>query len=161
MITKERLKELIEQKAIIWYIVKLPIIAGYMWSNKIEKLTLDNAWLKIENGKLFITYPQCYIPIADLKDLFEIKEDAEWELEFGDIKRVETLKLPTWEEIHYKLDLDFIDKNKNKLVFRVRENFIDIINNKKKRIYGYDNVTKENYIEACGLCKKLFLGEKE
>ena len=155
MITKERLEELIKEKATIFVITRQTFIAGVSNFIGIEKQKLSK-----ENniGKDNTLYWRD-MGIAELEYLFETKEKAEFALKYKRIPRTEYLDLPDWEEIHYKLDLDFIDKNKNKLVFRVRENFIDIINDKKKRIYGYDNATKENYISACLLCKKLFLGE--
>ena len=112
----------------------------------------------------------CCVYAWKLQELFETKEEAEWELKFGNITRTERLKLPKWEEAQDK-DFHFC------YLYQVEHFcfYIDIYNfTQEFRIrcshgihlddYVFDKTfdlrDKENYIEACKLCKKLFLGEK-
>lgn len=99
--------------------------------------------------------------------------DKEFELEFGDIQRTERLRLPTWEEFlkfSPKIDSNclskdfiiifdkyctayFLSKLNNRITLQEEdEGFIDP--------YKDWELTKENYIEACKLCKRLFLKEE-
>lgn len=102
-----------------------------------------------------------------LKDIFENKEDAEFAIKYQNITRTETLSLPTWEEIY---------ETANKEFYNLRDNmYFEIIG---RRYPSYDErtirlvkcytkilfekpLTKENYLKACELCRKLFLGEEE
>lgn len=155
MITKERLKELIKQGATIYQIRDNMIVDYQLCSyNYLE----DND-LIYEN----VMTNYCRRWIGKLDDLFETEEDAEWELEFGNITRTETLKLPSWKEFELLgHNADFIGKDNTPYYFRFNYNkseiyIVNMINGKE--IY-YARPTKENYIEACKLCKKLFLGEE-
>lgn len=110
-----------------------------------------------------------------LDNLFETKEDAEWELEFSNITRTETLSLPTWEEFcgcKCSNEFTFFANGFEYNLFATVRNkecgepdtLIIGINNLKMAC-GYDEIfekplTKETYIEACKLAKKLFLGEE-
>lgn len=169
MITKKRLEELIEQGATIYYIKIETFVAGYSNFISIKEIELyspiqckilekyynneDYLIVKYGNGTdYFLPY-----------NLFETKEEAEWELEFGNITRTETLRLPRWEEFELLgHDVDFIGEDKTPYYFRLNYNKSEIyITNftNGKAIYCA-KATKENYIEACKLCKKLFLGEE-
>ena len=140
MITKERLKELIEQKATIYQIIREPL--------KIEKILLG------------------YDEIGTTsEDLYETKEEAEECLEFGNIVREERLELPSWEEF---LKLPLWD-DKNNVEFKTNKgNTISIFKTEQNEIIVLKDIktlfekplTKENYLEACELCRKLFLGEE-
>lgn len=78
-------------------------------------------------------------------------------------KQTETLSLPSWEEIKKKF------KNNHKFGGHLIVEFDDIqlmifIDNYSKKFIELTNqhrkpLTKDNYIEACKLAKKLFLGE--
>lgn len=152
MITEERLRELIEQGATI-----------YKFSGEIFIEVPSGLYSQEINDRL------CCQPDYNL--LFETKEEAEWQLEFGNITRTETLKLPTWEEAQKKLEVEICAPKGRKYLLQTkiitgysceRENpyiiRIDRIGYADSQIdFEY---TKENYIEACRLAKKLFLGEE-
>ena len=103
---------------------------------------------------------------------FDTKEEAEWQIEFGNITRTETLELPTWEDLQSKtehyirfntkrwtkcwLAIDMPYKND---VGKILITYADTDNN--YHIIYDKRLTKENYTRACRKCKELFLGEKE
>ena len=165
MITEERLKELIEQKATIYFAIP----------DDIEKVELipenEEFYLKIVDGYLMSITDNEYIYddtefIYSLENLFETKEEAEWYLEFGNITRTETLKLPTWEEVCKRKKEIKCWGRKTIAEFDGEEvNIVIPVSQQDKtyiEIYGRfcRLLTKENYIEACRLAKKLFLGEE-
>ena len=156
MITKERIDELIQQKAKIWGIGKQGNV--FCIGLKFRPHTLNNKkWL--ENK--YEVYSK----------FFENLEEAEWYKEFGNIERTEKLELPTWEEdvrkdilfsalggVRYifmnKIKTGYSIEKENPYIIRIQkigecDNFID---------YEY---TKENYTLACRKAKELFLGEKK
>lgn len=156
MIQPDRLKELIEQKATIYdkYGYKIDLAEE---DNFLENIF--NIYFKVEQGRLYrmnkdlqIAYDQWY-----LQNLFETKEDAEWYLEFENITREEKLSLPSWEDLE---DFGCIRINSNTYL-----NWNKVINWISVCACGtecyFETATKENYIDVCRLCKKLFLGEKE
>lgn len=162
MIEKERLEELAKKEAIIYKIEKEILIAGYSSTLKIIPIKLDKDFLNIKMYDV-------------LNDLFETKEEAEWVLEFGNITREEKLSLPKWEKIKYD-DIGYfiykfhIKNNYNffgKLMLWKMNNGTgkivveEMVQGWQEKIYFEKPLTKENYIEACRLCKQLFLGEKE
>lgn len=156
MITKERLQELIEQGAIIYWI----------YGKNIEKKTLKHKYhrfficdneLNEYNAKLGIG-----IWKHKLSKLFETKEEAEWHKEFGNITRTERLCIPLYEDVINDL------KNRSGL-YTIVDNidfcfqvFIDSCNPERNQIWTtglHDmRLTKENYTIACRKCKELFLG---
>ena len=168
MITKERLKELIEQGATIYdkYGYKIDLAER---DNFLENIF--NIYFKVEQNQLYrmnkdlqIAEDQWY-----LQNLFETEEDAKWELEMT-ATYIDTLKLPTYEKLPKEFDIPpFIRYNKE------LENFVlyEMFNSTKNEICvlfrELDDdasnclfekpLTKENYIEACKLCLKLFKGE--
>ena len=172
MITKERLEELIKQGATVY-------VPDNVWQT-IDEIHLERKCYISENGKLCndkITYED--LPNATamysipLEDLFETEEDAEFALKYKRIPRTEYLDLPTWEEF-CELDDMFI------FYYNEKEYCVDITNDETLEsecieitchdidafgeCYSYsifiEEATKENYIKACRLVKKLFLGEE-
>lgn len=137
-------------------------------NKKIYSLILPNEcgvpYIKEENALDFATL---FVRCINNTNIFETKEEAEWALEFGNITRTETLILPTWEEFIKEKSVCFKTKN---IEYRL---YIYTINAKTNNCrimisadeYNYDRfvfekpLTKENYIDACRLCKQLFLGE--
>lgn len=147
MITKEHLEELIKEKATIYYKGGIKKPQFYKWSGY---------WFtdySIFHEKLNIWY--------ELKDLFETKEEAEWYLKFGNITRTETLKLPSWEEFK---EIRFVEFFYNEYDYMLQYQNISqkiaVYDRNNKGDYFLMEATKENYIEACKLCKKIFLGEE-
>ena len=115
-------------------------------------------------------YYSCIIT-RHIEDLFETKQEAEWYLEFGNITRTETLNLPTWEEAQRNLEVEiYAPKGRRYLLeTKIKVGYsVDKENPYIIRIgrVGYADsqidfeYTKENYIEACRVAKKLFLGEE-
>ena len=161
MITKERLKKLIEECATIY-------------SNDYGEIQLikENDLILYENGQnnyiLYALEPnkKYHNEIFD-EDLFETKEEAEFSLEFQNITRTETLNLPTWEELNKKVDTIpnmfwQIAKCSEFILFLQTDK---TLNNAQIILRGNDytynwGLTKENYLEACKIAKKLFLGEE-
>ncbi len=163
MITEKRLRELIEQKATIYFAIQ-----GY-----IEKVELipqnEEFYLKINNDCLMFITDNPYVyddeeEFYDLEELFETKEEAEWQSEFGNITRTETLKLPTWEEIEKDLygrtgSFYIVDNDCFSLVYDKGEIISQILLRTVEENYNW-NADKGNYIKACQIAKKLFLGEE-
>ena len=159
MISKERLEELIEQGATIY-------------SNEYGEIQLkkENDLSLYENGQnnyiLYALEPnkKYHNEIFD-EELFETKEEAEFSLEFQNITRTETLNLPTWEELNKKVDTIpnmfwQIAKCSEFILFLQTDK---TLNNSQIILRGNDDtynwgLTKENYLEACKIAKKLFLG---
>lgn len=145
MIAKERLEELIKQGASIYF------------------LTLSN--VKEVTYNAIPTFWKKHW--QDYEDrMFETKEDARWELEMTAIYQ-DTLKLANYTDFEnengdrvfyhkgttYELSLWWASDNTK--IIRITWNGRDG--------FGWlfeKPLTKENYIESCKLCKKLFLGEE-
>lgn len=168
MIKPDRLKELIEQKAMIYGITGLPC-----W---IEEIDLGSLLYEQIGNRLYKVDIICYgseendfrkerLYRFNDEDLFETKEEADWYLEFGNITREEKLVLPSWEEFKENCNFPTIHcKNGKTANFTVSNSYLEIYKDSddgycEKKIYGKP-LTKENYIDACKLCKQLFLGEK-
>ena len=150
MITKERLEELLLNHEPIWCIGK----------NK-NVFKIGN---KKKNTKNFLNY---YVEKYSGDNYFETEEDAKWELEMT-ATRTETLKLPTWEDFKNFVN-QYIKFYHNEYTYILESCFYEdgketIEINCSYYDYG-DNLlklplTKENYIEACKLCLRLFKGEE-
>lgn len=160
MITKERLEELIEQGAIIYnkYGYKIDLAEK---DNFIENIF--NIYFKVEQNKLYRMNKDLKIIEEEwyLQNLFETEEDARWELEMT-ATRTETLKLPNFVEVENDdwLDIDFTNKYKEMCEIIIKNGIILIHNKIRVKTYFRKELTKENYIEACKLCLKLFKGEE-
>lgn len=86
------------------------------------------------------------------------KKDTEWEFEFGNITRTEKLELPTWERFKAYSYFGFAGKN---IYHCYMENDINEKNERVISVCGKEfDFTYDGYLEACRLCKKLFLGVK-
>ena len=164
MITEERLKELIEQGAIIYYISEdyikeidfskiVPNKLYYDGFNYYDKYDFNKDEIKV-----FCEYEKLYE--------FETKEEAEWQLEFGNITRTETLTLMDYDTFKL-LDIPTEFSNSEgecyrfEIEERIGEKYVCIFELNGICSYRFNKtLTKENYIEACRLAKKLFLGEE-
>lgn len=163
MITEERLKELIQQRATIWCSsweeeVKLSpencvieALYNYALNTKEKRLFI----LEDDKKTALLSYP--------LRFLEEDVETGKFKSKFQNITRTETLSLPTFEELKKLERFDF----KTKRGYRYTILFVDGINllllfgKTKNKYYGEETIaTKENYLEVCKIAKKLFLGEK-
>lgn len=149
MITHERLKELIEQNATIYFV--------YNGSVDLKEGKYKDDFILNE------TYVSIYWSTrshqVEYENLFETKEEAEWHKEFGCIERTERLELPTWEEWQKDDEFDFLDKDGFSWdTYITGDNEIIMAN-------GWEHFTfennKEGYLLACRKAKELFLGESE
>jgi len=154
MISKERLEELIKQGATIYDIFKGDI---YLVDLTMAKYYDVPKYIEYKND-----YYNCNLT-RSIDDLFETKEEAEEYLEFGNITRTERLDLPTWEEFNKKGCFYFVGKNYSFYQIYKRYNKIHLEWSDDETYYMTIQewkLTKENYLEARRLCKKLFLGEE-
>lgn len=151
MITKERLEELIKQGATIY-----TTYGGY-----ISEINLHRKYDYSTDNHLFeadIVAGETGFRKYTFNILFETKEEAEWNLEFGNITRTEQLKLPTWEEF-LKLDKIYSFRTKyGKVAVMFSDNNTLFVEDEEWNILRQP-LTKENYTLACRKCKELFLGE--
>ena len=158
MIKKERLEELIEQGATVCNAYK---DWDNVWHCRFGNVAQEKNYLLFkENGS------SLSVIMYDTNNLYETKEQAEWEWEFGDIERTERLELPTWEEFDKSEKIvRFIGKNGGKCKLEgyfdldLQNGFIDVVENGSSQL-SLSEYTKENYILACRKAKELFLGEK-
>jgi hypothetical protein len=153
VISRERLKELIEKEEPI-YVVKY----GDYEKKQINKhITHD-------------FYDDCimwwgYLPRKEWKyeHCFETEEEAKWYCEFGCIERTERLELPTWEEAENINKYIICEFDWYRLLMCPADNigdtgWIGIDSGGNCELYHWDNANKENYLKACQKCKELFLG---
>lgn len=161
MITKERLEQLIKEGATIWYYEYEPFIAGY--SNIIHICSVNlSSDCSIKNNTLYDAQVISFedhnydVLIGKLTDLFETRKEAEWHLKHH-ATRTEELDLPTFDDL---TEIDFIAKNGDKYHLFNQDGML-VLYNRNKGSEFFKEMTKENYIEACDLCLKLFKGEEE
>ena len=157
MISKERLEELIEQGATIYEL--------YMNKNIIE-IQLKNDWFVMRDGLYEAKLGKHPFRSWWISNLYETKEDAEFVREFGCIERTERLELPTWEEFKNKKTKHVCFMGKDTFCFfelyeDKQKNRLILIDHDCDYEYFNEELTKENYTTACGLCKEFFLGEKK
>ena len=173
MITKERLEELIEQGATIWFyedLIGIEIIdlkeKGYKYEIGVADADDREHLLKTSISK----YGKSIDDWWWFSGLFETKEDLDWYIEFGCIERTERLELPTWEEFSEMSSFIFENKDGINLEMAIwccdREDLqiktIKITNFNDWNIRLFEQpLTKENYTIACRKAKELFLGEKK
>lgn len=144
MITKERIDELIQQRAKIWGVGKQGNV--FCVGLKFRPETLKSPkWL--ENKYEYYG------------KFFETKAEAEWHAEFGCIERTERLELPAWEEFISRKFIWFFDKNHKSCCLHYLGCSNQIFINVSGDVIEIGELTKENYILACKKCKELFLGE--
>lgn len=177
MITKERLEELIEQEATIYY-------KEY---GKIKDVTLDNSYYidkfsEVSNidvlcrGCCDFDDDKFRIIVTFLSELYETEEDAEFVLKYHTF-RVEKFEPPTWEEFEKRKFYEFQGKN-GRTYYIQHLTYCDLLvvydnddcytNQLTGAVidHTYENTnifketpTKENYIKAVEIARKLFLGE--
>lgn len=156
MITKERLQWLIDNEVFVYAVV----------GDKVYELPLSkHDWIGEQDGNVLYSNYNCNADYYTYR-LFETKEDAEWQREFGCIERTERLKLPTWEKVNEIIEeqkwfeLNFKTKQEE-IAFIVNDCQIAVMMKGENYLSGSDDeLNKENYIKACREVKKLFLGEE-
>ena len=174
MISKERLKELIEQGATIWTVNS----SGNINPVKTNKTCEIQRQYLMKEGQIY----------SYIEQTFETKEEAEWYREFGCIEKLQYLKFPNWKQIESfmeymrKFGLNHNDRVLARIItsdsiyyFKLCKD-LDIFTFQLKQTYIGDDLceqisdkfpkslgkaTEENYTLACRKAKELFLGEKE
>lgn len=161
MITKERLKELIEQEATVYDPDTLWQSVGEVKLNKSMKI--NNGRLDGDLGDLGLkgAVCSCYIP---LEYLFEKKEDAEFIAKYH-TQRVVKFNPPTWaifSEEETDIVFDMKDGRMMLSHWIIGDNHIVLIKTSKDDDFVFSEpLTKENYIKAVEYARKLFLGEED
>ena len=156
MISKERLKELIEQKAKIY---------STHWQEEVD-LSLPCKIVESEYDNKTITHlvvfeDEEHSPSYMIDNLTEDIESAKWAEEFGCIERTERLELPTWEEFNEKKFVWFFDKDHKSCCLHYLGCSNQIFINVDGDVISIGDLTKENYTLACRKAKQLFLGEED
>ena len=153
--TKEQFEEISKRKYVEDRIVYI-VFKGYKEATPLH-IAYDNEWLFAHKR---------------LKDVYETKEDAEWEAEFGNLTRTEKLVLPTWKQIQPDAENDsttftFNSKDGIEYVLSVADYGDDDFYDWTIEVFSTSSdfshefpFTYDGYLEACRLCKKLFLGEQ-
>ena len=153
MITRERLEELIENNGTV-----------YCVGDNVYKITLDKRYFCILGNYLqWSTVLNKLMPrrTPHIEDIYETKEDAEFVKEFKNITRTETLNLPTWEELKIIDEIKIYAGNGKRYLVQADEYDISVYASDRYDFILYKRLkrTKENYIKACTIARKLFLGE--
>ena len=152
VISRERLKELIEQKAKI-YSTHWQEEVDLSLPCKIVESEYDNKTIT----RLVVFEDEEHAPSYMIDNLTEDIEGAKWEEEFGCITRTERLEFPTWEMfLKINRTIGFISKEGKKIEIFRNDNTI-FIEDEDWNILR-EPLTKENYTLACRKCKELFLG---
>lgn len=153
MINKETLLKKIENGETVWYLRDDGRIMEFSVSKEYRPAILYGDMLSVQANE-----DSSFRCRLGLDKIYATKEEAEWELEFGNITRTEKLELPSWEDVQNGKQCYFSDKyhNKNYSFGKSRLN--------GKRIFigeNYFTCNYDGYIAACRLCKKLFLGDRK
>lgn len=151
-ITKERLEELIEQKAKIYGISKNNNVfcVGLKLKNQAMCLLNPNNYKKTDWYKK---------QIEVYSKFYETKEEVEFVQKFHTSKTV-YFKPPTWEEFLKTEHYDFHAQKKTMpTIINIYSKYIYVEDFKK--VHLILDLSKENYYKAVEYAKKLFLGEEE
>ena len=174
MIKKEVLQKIIDEQGSVWnydYKIDLDVPKKY-GKNWHWEITKSGEYLALKQEKTERTGG-----FYAIKELFETKEEGEWSLEFENVIREERLDLPSWEEVND----DFYSPRTYATPKKDAYFGLSVYHNNLKEYQPYISVWKgsenpnqprkvifneplfyENYIEACRICKSLFLwGEQE
>lgn len=161
MISKERLQELIDKKATIW-------ADDYGEIQLCDKSEVCRV-ISCEGESYCLSGFICdceFFPFAVIpEELEEDVEKVEWQYEMH-TSRIERFNPPVWEDFLEKKDYIFLSKSHKEMIIRSGAIVFDngttmkyvAVENDFERFYTGD-LTKDNYIKACTIARKLFLGE--
>lgn len=161
MITRERLEELIKNNGTVYCVL-----------DNVYKITLDERYFYILGNYLqWSTVLNKLMPrrTPHIDNIYETKEDAEFVKEFKDIKHTETLDLPLFDYLPETFDISFSRFDKEMDCWIIYELYIEFneicilfrdVTEEASDCIFREPLTKENYLEACKMVKKLFLGDK-
>lgn len=160
MITRERLEELISQRATIYSTDWDEVVELSPETCTVENIKISEYGEEI-GEKLFVKEDEQHIPSYRLSALEEDIETEKFKKKFQNITREEILNLPTWEELNIIDEIKIYGEYGKRYIVQVDEYDISIYASD-----GYDFIlykrferTKDNYIKACTIARKLFLGE--
>lgn len=161
MISEERLQELIDKKATIW----ADNYGKIQLCDKSEVCRVTSF-----DGESYCLYGFIYNKDFMGINVFpeELEEDVEkgeWQYEMH-ASRLERFEPPVWEDILEKNDYIFLSKSHKEVIIRIgASRFTNgttmeyvVVENEFEGFYT-GNLTKDNYIKACTIARKLFLGE--
>ena len=150
---KETLQKKIENGDTVWGVDYINTVLMLDLRNYEPKIMPDDRMFRLlDKDGVEQFYP--------LKWLFDTKEDAEFELEFGNITYTKKLELPTWKQMQENIDWSIDCANRKWYLLKSRGNSIIRIEDWNRNGIYEEPLTYENYLEACRICKKLFLGEE-
>lgn len=152
MIQKDRLSKLIEEKATI-YEAKYNNINPVYLGNPIRNISYKYGFISFEPR-----FEEKYKSHKYLKNLFETKEEAEWQNKIP-TKRVEKFEPLYYDNIdqNYCYDYRFTSENKHEYLIRIsgKDLILFWVDCDYKEYYKN---TKENYEKLIEKCRKIFLG---
>lgn len=167
MITKERLEDLIKENKKVYYTQNHLLTEDAIWIDLTGAEIIPSQECVALSYKIYNNYG--YVNCFPFKWLFETKEDAEFALKYKRIPRTEYLDLPTWEEFIKICENSDYGYNEITIFDDVRFGYKSkpngddgtiYINKGIKTLFMTRMVIKENYLEACEICRKLWLGEE-
>lgn len=155
MISKERLEELRTQNTTVYGVDK-----GFNAVELIEINTRELYYSKSNDNYQYIKNMNIYEFLEE--DLFETKECAEWEEEFGLVARTDKLELPEWNSFDNTITLFTSKAGRMCMIqaFIKKESnlgYIEVVEG-NRIVFSSNQYTKEEYIKACRHAKSLFLG---
>ena len=166
MISKERLQELIDQKATIWAddFGEIQLCDN----SEVCKTIAFTGNHQIQEGYCLSGFAYDNDFISDNIEPDKLEEDiekGEWEYEMH-ASRIEQFDPPIWEDFSEKKDYIFLSKSHREVIIRSGAIMFTngttmgyvAVENDFERFYTGD-LTKDNYIKACTIARKLFLGE--
>ena len=158
MITNERLKWLIENEIYIY-----ACSGGEIYELQLSK----HDYIDERDGKPLYSNYRCNADFYTYK-LFEKREDAEFQRDYGKIERIDTLSFLNPCDINKSSSFQTYFVNPLGKIYRLiasfPNNFIGIHSveqNKEAETLFFKSATIENYKLACEKAKSVFLGEKE
>ena len=162
MITKSKLETLIKQNATIYGI-------DYQRCLMPDVVKIDLAYLRYcpsNDNYQYINRANndCYLYEFNCDDLYEDEESANFAVDFKNIPRTTYLSLPTYD--------DFKKMKRKQICFYsgLTNCFFELytcgdrlilIDHDCDHIYFNEKLTKANYLRACKLAKKYFLGDED
>ena len=166
MISRERLEKLIEKGSTIW-------ADDYGEIQLCNKSEVCDTIAFMGNHQIQEGYCLCGFVYNNefIRDniepdgLEENVEKGEWQYEMH-ASRLERFEPPVWEDFLEKNDYIFLSKSHKEVTIRIGViGFTNgttmeyvVVENEFERFYTGD-LTKDNYIKACTIARKLFLGE--
>lgn len=163
-ISKERLEEKIKNGDTGIYIRYINRDYNIKLEDIIDDEGFHLAYEEVKKGREYIDIPftELYESREDYENYMKTeREKLDFDLEFRNITRTETLSLSTWDEMNEQLN-DSGSYERDGYLYELHNNVLSVYQTfcmEYNKIYE-GTFTKEHYIEACKICKKLFLGEK-